>query len=306
MPRFQPKAIQAELNEGRMRSFYWIDGPEVFLSRQLLRKIQKVAIGEDTAYWRGRSFDSSEVGTSAILDALCSQNLWGRPELILIRNPEQLKKIEILFSSRAPQKNHSIAIFFTHATLKRVPSVVLEKAAVVSCESIPESKRLIWVDFLAQQKKLPLTLERKNLLCLFEPWSLNALNQELEKLSLCEEGDAPQEAYPFPEIWIQDFFTKNLASALVALPRFVMDSEKTLPLLGLLNWNVKQISLFLIQGTAPSYLHNTLNQWKPHWTLSQLIQLQSNLASLDKKTKESSFSDPLGLWTELILRHLKS
>lgn len=187
---------------------------------------------------------------------------------------------------------------------------------MVSCEEVLESQRETWILFLAKRRNLTLPAAVVvNLSCL-EPWSLDRVDQELEKISidsslLEEEQGGGLSTSAIPGAFLESFFKRHLKTALPLVSRLADQPSISLPLLGLLTWNLRQLSLYFLErkkGIRQMKLHpvaaEQMKAWSSNWEWSEILRLQAELSQLDYALKQSPLL-PLGLWSDLVLRFCK-
>ena len=126
---------------------------------------------------------------------------------------------------------------------KKFSKMLLEHAAVVPCDDVPETEREAWVQYLAKRRGMPLEPALLAILAQLDPWSLDIIDQELEKLSLSGNSDVvlgPGESIGGRggDDFLNAFFSRNLPLSLESVQSFAERPDESLPLLGLLAWNV--------------------------------------------------------------------
>jgi DNA polymerase-3 subunit delta len=201
---------------------------------------------------------------------------------------------------------------------KKFSKALVERAAVVACEEVAEAEREAWVAYLAKRKGVEVTAEIQMQLASLDPWSLDIVEQELEKFSLAlASGDGALGADALlqsggasadSERFLQAFFNRRLKDALVAVEGFAESPDESLPLLGLLGWNVKQLAALVADregrtrfAKVPQFVAPKLQAWAAHWSLGEITELQSELAELDFSLKQTPLL-PLGVWDGLVTR----
>jgi len=337
MPKLELKAVQRELEQAKVWPFYWIYGPERLKSRELLKRLKKAIFQESGANsfgWNEETFDGNEAGVERILDSALSPSLGGGTRLILIREAHTLKNPELLSEllgdvSRAPSPMDISELSSVCVCLakdldgrKKFSKLLLERAAVIACDEVLEQQRESWVLYLAKRKGLELPAFLVMQLCTLDPWNLDILDLELEKLSIDGiENQTPlegtgSEAAPetvsglvfgrATERFLESFFLRDLKSALAQLVGFVDRPDESLPLLGLLGWNVRHLALFLSDralGTRHTklspFLIDRFRKWSLKWQLQEVLELQKALVSLDFQMKQSPLL-ALGIWSQLV------
>lgn len=324
MPQLEPKLIQKELEQNLFWPVYWIHGQEKMKSRELLKRIKKSALPESDSqaasglfsFGSGEeTFDGAEVSASEVIDAARSLTLGGGLRFIVVRDAQDMKEPELLselLGPKAPLSELSSICVFLSKDLdmrKKSSKLLIEKAAVVPCEEVAESDREAWVEYLAKQRKMTLDASLVTRMRSLDPWSLDIIDQELEKLSLSGDtsGDvlliAGAEGSPTDQ-FIHHLFSRSSAGALQALQHFAQEPEESIPLLGLIGWNAKHLAQSVAQpgkNKVNPYLAERLKKWTPLWTLSEVQELQNALCELDFCSKQTPLS-ALGLWSELAMQ----
>ena len=323
MPKLEPKHIQQELEKGLIWPFYWIYGPETLKAKELIKRIKKAVFGQETleesvASFAMESFDGGECDVHSVLDVAQSLSLLGGVRFILIRDAHLLKNPEALTALFGPPQKKSellsvcVAVAKDFDARKKFSKALLESAPVIACDEIPEAQRESWITYLAKRRGLELHSSQLMHLSALDPWSLEIIDQELEKFSLAGAHSDVflQELAQLGgmDSFIDAFFRRDKKTALEHLGFFADQPDQTLPLLGLLTWNVRQLVGFIADRQhqdysfkANSYLMEKLKRWSPSWTISDLSLLQRELCQLDFSTKQTPLM-PLGLWSQLVIR----
>ena len=322
MPKLEAKQIQQELKSGTLWPVYWIYGQERMKSRELVKRIQQVVLGDSAGGLLGFAeevLNGAEVSANEILDAAQSMSLGGGLRLIVVRDAHALKDPEPLVELFGPKSNKaelsSVCVFVSKDLdgRKKFSKQLLEKAAVVACEEVPEEDRDSWIGYLAKGRGLALPPQVAACLRGLEPWSLDIVDQELEKYALADAADAMGVllggigGQGGADAFMNAFLGKNFKESVRLIESFADRPEEALPLLGLLAWNVRHLAL-VISGSKSvkisPFLAERFRRWGGQWTLEQVLELQKDLAELDFDIKQRP-KIPLGIWTELAIRHLQ-
>ncbi|MBC7387342.1 MAG: hypothetical protein H7301_14415 [Cryobacterium sp.] len=342
MPKMEPKQIQKELETGKIRSVYWFFGSERMKSRELVKRIRAKVFGEEAGddaggFAQGGGFsifatsfretvlDAADCEVSEVLDSAQSLSLGGGGKLVIVKQAHLLKHPEPLIELCASEfadigSGASVTVFLSKDLdqRKKFSKALLEKAACVPCEEIPEQDREAWVGYLAKRKGLTLSEPETASLRAMDTWSLDHVERELEKIEAVARTEDREavllggaEGKNASENFVDAFFHRDGPVALAEVPHFATSPESALPLLGLLGWNVKMlISLLKDQdaGTRESklgsFMAERFGRYAKFWTLAEAIHLSKSLAEVDFSTKQTS-RDPLGFWTALVLQHAR-
>lgn len=335
MPKFEAKVIQKELEKGIVWPVYWLYGSERMKSRELLKRIRKVVLESETAPLVAggsifglaeETIDGTGVEASSVVEAAQSPSLGGGTRLIVVRDAHTLKNAEELAELLGPPQAQSalasVCVFLSKDfdSRKKISKLLNEKAAVVPCEEVPEAEREAWIGYLAKKSGIALSATDQMQLASLDPWSLDIIDQELEKLSLSREGSgnagdvlidgvAPGTG---SESFLDSFFARNLKQSLVIVEGFAHQPELALPLLGLFSWNVRHIALILADQKAGTrvvklspYVADRLRAYSRAWSLKEILELQKRLQEVDFGVKQTPLL-PVGLWGDLCVRFCRA
>lgn len=327
MPKLEPKLIQKELEQGWLWPVYWLYGTERMKSRELLKRIRKAVLGTESPVSGGlagfgeETLDATEVNAATVLDAAQSLTLGGGLRLIVVREAHALKEAEILAPLCGPKAKKesltSVCVFLSKDLdgRKKFSKILIEKTAVVPCEEVPESEREAWIGYLAKRRGLDLPPELVAQMSGLDPWSLDIMDQELEKFSLVQSGDVILSLLGGGaggsgggEQFLNAFFARDLKRSLQSVEGFADRPDESLPLLGLLAWNVRHLALVIADRRAGArsslklnpFVAERLQAWAKQWDLSDVLRLQRHLEELDFSIKQTPLL-PLGLWGELTM-----
>ncbi len=332
MPKFEPKSIQKDLEAGRLWPVYWIYGGEAMKSRELVKRIRRSALclkeesGKETsennfaAAFNETVLDAQECDVGTVLDAAESLALGGGTRFVLVKQAHLLKQPEALerVLGKPTEKSGTLSSVMVLLSKdldqrKKFSKTLVEKAAVVECAEIEDQDREPWIQYLAKRKGLILTEKEIALLRVMDPWSLDSVDRELEKLELASSDERAEVLLGGVQVaggdeFIEAFFSKNQAAALSMVRSFAEQPEISLPLLGLLSWNVRMLALILKDKQAGtreaklgSFMQEKFARFARAWSLSEMAELQSGLRAIDFTVKQTS-KLPLGAWSELVNR----
>jgi DNA polymerase-3 subunit delta len=316
MPKIEPKVIQQELDQGLIRPFYWIYGGEALKVREILKRIRNSVLGEVSFAWSEEIFDGAESDGFSVCDAANSLSLGSDVKFVVVRDAHLLKEVEALESLFGPPQQRSqllgvcVCVSKDLDARKKFSKLLLDRAAVVVCEEVGEAQRESWIVYLAQRQGVTVDPHQVMKWVTLDPWSLDLIMQELEKWSLSNIASDPllegRGNGWASDRWMDSFFSRNLEAALSQVGYFADHPEDALPLLGLLGWNVKQLSGFLadeLNGTQimklNPYQRARFQEWAPLWKLDEVLELQRELFLLDLSFKQTPLL-PLGLWSSLV------
>jgi len=292
---------------------YWLYGNERMKSRELLKRIRSTVQPNPL---NEVSLDGSEVSASEVLDASQSMGFGGGTRLVIVREAHALKEADVLeplLGARAEMAEVPCVTVFLSKDLdgrKKFSKLLTKKAAVVACEEIGENEREAWIGFLSKRRDVTLPPQSIVHLRTLDPWSLDIIDQELEKTSLylqTERAESGEDvllggsAQGSAQELIEALFTKNEARALAMTKDLAADLDVTLPLVGLLAWNLKH--LILMSTGKPfklnPYIEGNLRRWVHAWSTEELLKLQEDLAQFDFDLKQTGKSTQ-GLWSWII------
>jgi DNA polymerase III subunit delta len=320
MPKLEPKTIQKELDQGELWPVYWIYGHEAMKARELLKRIRKAVTGQEEAggSFAEEVFEGGESAAPAIVDSALTCPLGGGTKFVVVKDAHALKDADELAPLLGPRGKKasmpSVCVFLSKDLdgRKKFSKVLTEKAAVVPCEEVAESDREAWISYLAKRRGLAVSPELSSRLAALDPWTLDIVDQELEKFSLSglSEDVVLGEAGPQggTEAFLHFFFTRDLARTLERVEAFADRPDESLPLLGLMAWNVRQLASLVAERASGKrggvklnpYLAQKLEAWAKNWELDEILALQRKLAELDFDFKQTPLL-PLGMWTDLVM-----
>ena len=331
MPKLEAKTVQKELEQGQLWPVYWIYGQERMKSRELLKRIRAAALGENPgSFCQETHLEGSETEAASIVDAALSPSLGGGLQFIVVRDAHAVKNSEelgALLGPRAAKSELGSVVVFLSKDLdgrKKFSKVLTEKAAVISCEEVPEGEREAWIQYLCKRRGVELGGEQVASLATLDPWSLDIIDQELEKFSLAQWDQKPGSAgspgsrdvllpggvsfgaLGGADAFLECFFAREIKPALARVEAFADQPDESLPLLGLLAWNVRQLALIVNdreRGTRHAkinpYLAERFTRWGKRWPLADVERLQTCLMEIDFGFKQTPLL-PLGLWSGLV------
>jgi DNA polymerase-3 subunit delta len=327
MPKLEPKTLQKELEQGWIWPVYWIYGTERMKIRELVARIKKATLTSDATLGPSlseESFDATDPGidASVVLDAALSPALGGGVRLIVVREAHSLKDAETLVpllgdrvkvgphATQGPLTSVCVLLSKDLDGRKKFSKTLVEHAAVIACDEVPEAEREAWVQYLAKRRGMTLEASVSSVLSQLDPWSLDAIDQELEKFSVGGSADVilGVEGSPDSNDFLDAFFSRDSKRALRCVQSFSDKPEEALPLLGLLAWNVRHLALVVAtkeQGHGSGalklspYIAEKLRAWSRHWKLGEILAVQARVAELDFAIKQTP-QLPLGAWSVLV------
>lgn len=328
MPKMELKAVQNELEKGRVRPVYFLAGAERMKARELAKKIQRAALkGESPNDFNLEKYDAADAGLESILDSAQGVSLLGSLKVIVARNVEEVRNLDPLAeyleslestAAATPEELATVLILISKSLdgRKKASKTIAEHAALVACEEVRENDREPWIEFLAKRRGAVLRDSERMALRGLDPWSLDIVDQEISKLELV--GDDEQlradalrsgvSAYAQDE-FIDALFTRDRMRALGLVHYFSGDIDVQLPFLGLLAWNFRQLKLYVLEQETrtPSHerrnpsLTGKLDRWRRYWERASLQVFEHALFEIDFSLKNTRLTGQ-GLWTDLILK----
>lgn len=338
MPKLEAKIIQKELEQGLLWPVYYLYGQERMKSRELLKRIRNVVLSDSLLTeathensdslksWEALAetvLDGSETDGETILEAIQSQSLLSAlrdgPRLIVVKdahwvkNPESIAEILLPKAKKSELTSVCVLLAKDLDGRKKFSKILQEKAAVVPCEEVSESDRESWILYLAKRKDLEIPVQEVARLTTLDPWNLDIVDQELEKYSLFHgsiesSGVSPRIGRVRSDEWIEAFLSRDLKRSLQTLSFFAEQPDESLPLLGLLAWNVRYLAMMLshsghgLRGLKVNpYVAERLHRWSKCWKLSEVLDLQSELTWVDFNMKQTPLT-AIGIWSSLVMR----
>jgi DNA polymerase III delta subunit len=249
--------------------------------------------------------------------------------VIVVDQAHLLKEVEsiqeILGERRSLDETSSCVVFLSKDLdgRKKSSKILTESAAVIACDEVTEEEREPWIHYLAKRADLiwakdaelaPVWRQLVDRLRLLEPWSLEMIDSEIAKLSLCEPGSAvnPQDLLSGQtsqdtQAFIEAFLKKDRTRALSALASFADRPEEVFPLLGLLAWNVRHLAVLLKDRESRTrsiklspFLAERLEKTADRWKLKEALLIQERLLDMDFSFKQTQRM-PLGVWSDFVI-----
>ena len=304
MPKIDAKTIQRELDDGWIWPVYWVYGPEALKAAELVRRIRTAVLGSETSQSLSEErLDGTTAEAGQIVDSAHTASLFGGLRFLLVRDAHAIKGAEILAPLLGPKVRiedarsgalASVCVFVSKDldARKKSSKLLLESAAVVHCEEVAEKDRDAWIAFLAKRRNFSVSPDAVVRLIRLEPWRLNIVDSELEKLQLLdgsEPGGQERASQPTAERRADEFadglMERRGLAALAAAQAVAQSPENSFPLLGRLAWNVRHLRLWMVDGgrtlRLSPFLVDKLRNWSRRWTTAQLSDLQRDLCDLD-------------------------
>ncbi len=308
MPIREAKEIQKDLKNNIIWPVYWIYGTESMKVRELKKRIHSTINPKELNI---EKCDASQISPSEVADRARTLSFVSGCRWIEITQAHLWKDInglETLFHEARPKEKMEWICIFTAKDLdkrKKTTKRLTEKAVVIPCESVPEHEREAWINYLSEKRNLSLNQDQVWNLCALDPWSLDILDQELEKIDLSKGGfHNKRSVHSFNvDQWLHSFFIGKKADCLKHLPEFVRQPEVSIPFVGLIAWNLRQITLIQSKSNikVSPYIQHRFQKYVSKWNLEKTKKAQSELLEMDRKLKQTHH-DPLGLWTNWVIR----
>ena len=326
MPKIEPKLIQKELEARKVRPVYFVFGPERMKSRELIRRITKAVLGDDKPNdFNFEKWDGSEVTMDSILDSTQSFSMMGGTKLVLVRNADEIKNMDLLADYLKNLDDMDPKDFDAYPSIlvlvskgfdgrKKSSKLIQEHAAVIPCEEVAEQDREPWIDYLAKRRALVLSQEERLTLRGQDPWSLEIVDSELSKLELVGDDQLLRSesllsgvsSYARDE-FIDAIFCRDRKRAMGLMHLFSEEVEVQLPFLGLLSWNLRHLKLLILEQETRArstekrnpFLMKNLERWRRHWTLKSIQELEHSLFEIDFSLKNTRLMGK-GLWMSVI------
>ena len=320
MPKFEAKQIQKDLDQGLIWPVYYLFGEERMKARELLKRIKKAAFGEAEIGpgFGAETLEGSDTDAASVVDAAFSFTLGGGMRFIIVRDAHLLKNpdglLQLLEAAHSENKIQAVksppfvCVFLARDldARRKISKKIVELAAVISCEAIADQEREGWIGYLAGRRGLKLDAQAISALRCLDPWSLDGVDSELEKIELLGSsvGVHTQEQGMSTDEWIDAFFQRRFEASRVELARFADRPDEALPRLGLLAWNLRQLVAYRASGgrlKMNPYLASKIDRWARLWTSAQLAELGDWLSEIYFGMKQTS-TQGLALWTDVYLR----
>jgi len=320
--RIEPKQLQQELKQGLVWPVYWIYGEESYRVREVCSLLSRTLVGDQK--WAEDRIEGSQARASDVLASFQSIPLGGGIRVVWVRDAQLIKEPEELaemLGPRQPVQDVPAVCIFVAKDLdgrRKFSKLLVEKAAVIGCDAVPEEQRETWVKYLAQSRGIAPESLPMELLLYQDQWSLDWVQNELQKWELSESAalgsgsevlvGGNDSTSGSGEQFIAAFIERrDLAGALRHVETLAGKPEISLPLLGLLSWNVRMLGLLAARSRSvriPPMVEGRLRRALSMWHPMEIQQLQAELFDLDFAVKQTP-QEPLALWGVLVHRFCK-
>lgn len=323
--RLEPKQLQQELKQGLAWPVYWIHGEESYRVREVCSLLQRTLVGDRG--WCEDRLEGAQARASDVLASFQSIPLGGGMRVVWVRDAHlilQSKETEQLAELFGPRERldelPAVCIFVARDLdgRRKFSKQLLDQAAVIACEAVPEENREGWVRYLLQSRGLPAEAfapgsATMQLLLRHEPWSLDWVQNELTKWELSEAAQpgsgnevlvgGGESGIGAGDAFISAFIEqRNLRASLEQVEVLSSRPELSLPLLGLLAWNVRMLGLLGSRSRAVRIApmqEGRLRRALQIWSSEDIQRLQEALFELDFAVKQTP-QEPLALWGVLV------
>lgn len=304
VPKIDSQLILKELKAGSLRQGYWIYGPERKTARDCIDLILKTHLGE--GFKTDPNLDRVEAQESTAIEALeraQGMSLFGGRRAVLVSGADQLKGIEEdtpwpKSEKASKDEVDSVVIFWSKSFdgRKKTSKKILSSLAVIECAEVPEREREQEVERLARERGVRLLDEELGLLIALDPWTLDVVDRELDKLKLSvgDEKDrvsliAGVGRFQIQDAFIEAIFRGDAKKFREICPQIAEEPELLLPLLGLLAWNQREFRKYLTDPSSQRspYIGRKFSAWATRWRILDLDALGAILFRIDLSFKSS-------------------
>lgn len=345
MPKLEPKQIQQEVEKGQFRNFYFLFGTEMMKMRELTKRIKNAYLEKENPLPSSSLsslneiiLDASQTGGlegGQIADECDSMLLGVSHKVVLVKNAHTIKEADdlfrrIQFKTFSKDTKEPVVLIFWSKDLdlrKKWIKKCLDEAAVVACEDVSEKERPDWIRYLMKRRGLikdstqtslssekELTTEEIQLVILdcltLDPWGLDIVDQALERIELTpkefiKESLLHEQSVKSKQLFIDSFFSKNKKSALYHVSSFSTLPEESLPMVGLLSWNLRELTkikqnAYSASKPLSSFIRDKFKPYLNHWTVESLQLASEKLTSFDASLKGSG-KDAHASWCSYLL-----
>ena len=304
MPEIDLKEIKKELSNNIIRSSYWFYGSEQMKINTTLSLIKEKINIKDKGI-DNEIFYGDEVSFKEIINSILTPSFLGN-KVIVVKNANQIKNIENIINILPKENSESIIIFISKDLDKRVKSskLILKELAVIPCLKIKENEKISCIKFLSKKRNLTLDSNLMSRLLSLEPWSLDIIDQELEKVFLISSDKYLEEKGNYKEN--QDiselFFLGDHKNALIEAKKLSKNPETSYIAIGLISWNIRHFISYLENNCELKnyFILNKFKKWSSLWSIEGLKKAESNILSFDISLKTTT-KNLLGLWTDFLI-----
>jgi hypothetical protein len=197
---------------------------------------------------------------------------------------------------------HTVIVFISDPELisKKPLKSLMDLSTVITEPKITPVSAAAWIKKLSQsgKEKIPLSSEQKAYLMALDPWSLDRVYSEMQKMALSEDWQGVFSEKKTVSFFIDHFLSRNKKASLEHMALLFEDTGFFLHL-GLLSWHLRQLIQFKTKAPLSDFVQKKIAPFAEYWSLSDLKKASHALLMIDFKAKQTHHF-AVGLVQELI------
>ncbi|MDE0119233.1 MAG: DNA polymerase III subunit delta [Bdellovibrionales bacterium] len=316
--------LDNKLSKNLVSSFYFIMGPEVFLIKESLRKIQSRILSPESLDFNYEVFCAGEVEMEKMCEAVETLPVFSTKRVVVCEEAHRLKESD--WKTLKPIMNNPVEtcvfVFVSSNPDKRkkVIKELLSFCEVILADTPKEAQWSVWLEWMGKKEGLSFSDSAVALIRDYACYDLLHLETEVKKLKSFlgskKNISAEDVLNVLPRVRPENIFDlskaigqKNLSSALVCLARLLEDNHNEVGVLSLISRHIRILAR-IKEGVKKGHTEQTLcnktgvprffirNYIKESdlWTDQKLFSTIEILKATDKALKSSPVS--AHIWLE--------
>ncbi len=319
------RELEKNLSENRISPLYFITGPEIFLVKESLRRIQSHLLSPESVDFNYEVFRIGEVETGSIRSAVETLPVFSTKRVIVCEEAHRLKEVDwkILQPVVKEPVETCVLIFVSPEPdgRKKIIKDLLLSCEVISAQTPKTAQWFSWLDWMGKRAGISFSDSAVALIKEYACYDLMHLETEVKKL---KNFLGPEKTHisgedvlkVVPRVRPENIFAlskaigrRNLSSALVCLARLLEDNQNEIGVLSLISRHVRILAR-VKEGVKKGYTERTLcNKTGVHrffirdymqesdlWTEKKILSTIKILKDTDKALKSSPLS--AHIWLE--------
>ena len=316
--------LENKLSKNQISPLYFVIGPEIFLIKESLRKIQSHILSQESLDFNYEVFCIGEVEIERVYEAVKTCPVFSTKRVIVCEEAHRLKESDwkVLRSIVSNPVETCVLIFVSSNPDKRKKII---KELLSFCEVIPaqtpkEAEWSVWLKWMGEREGLSFSDSATALIKEYACYDLMHLETEIKKLKNFlgskKNISAEEILNVVPRVRPENIFDlskaigqKNLSAALVCLARLLEDNHNEVGVLSLISRHIRILAR-IKEGVKKGHTEQTLcsKTGVPRffirdyiresdlWTDQKLLSTIEILKATDKALKSSPVS--AHIWLE--------
>ncbi len=301
-------ALGKELAQRTIRSIYLLEGEEILLRREVLKRIEDATLGDDpsTRAFNRQVFSGAESRVEDILAAAAGMPMFGERRLVIVDGVERLRKgdRDALLPGLAAAAESTVLVLLAAKLDGRLTFTreIRQRTTVIPVDELPVAMLPRWIAMRFQALGHKATPDAAEQLLLLAGSQLSTLAGEIEKVSLFVGPGQPVKAEEVNRVvagglgstldeLVSAVSERDLPRSLKSLGRVLEAGEEPLRVLGFLNYRITD--LWRLGHGARGWFRDEVRACARRWTQDDLARAITALYAADRLLKGGEGGMPL-------------